>query len=68
MKKLVAVFCSVLYMHSMGQSQVDVRITATKTSGEKVLVKALAAIVNREGKKRTPLKRMYISPSEYPWL
>jgi hypothetical protein len=68
MKKLIAVFCSVLYMHSIGQSQIDVRITTTKASGEKVLVKALAAIVNREGKKRTPIKRIYISPSEYPWL
>jgi hypothetical protein len=36
------------------------------TSGEKVLVKALTAIVNREGNKKKPLRKIYLSSYEYP--
>jgi hypothetical protein len=53
-------------MHSIAQSPVDVKITSPKTSGEKVLVKALTAIVNREGNKKTPLRTLSLSSFEYP--
>jgi hypothetical protein len=44
---------------------VDVRMSPT-TSGEKVLVKALTAIVNREGNKKQPLRKINVSSFEYP--
>ena len=34
--------------------------------GEKVLVKAITAIVNREGKKKQPLRKINLSSFEYP--
>jgi hypothetical protein len=46
----------------------EVRITSSNTSGEKVLIKALASIVNREGNKKTPFRRINLCSSEYPWL
>jgi hypothetical protein len=51
-------------MHSISIASADVRITPQKVSGEKVLVKALTALVNREGKKKKPLRRTNICLSE----
>jgi hypothetical protein len=51
-------------MHSISIASPDVRITPQKVSGEKVIVKALVAIVNREGKKKIPLKKIHIPSSE----
>jgi hypothetical protein len=56
-----------MYMHCFGSTS-EVTITPAKASGEKVLVKALAAIVNREGKKKTPFRRINLCSSELPWL
>jgi hypothetical protein len=53
-------------MHSIAQSPVDVKITSPRTSGEKVLIKALTAIVNREGNKKTPLRKINLASFEYP--
>jgi len=64
MKKLLSVFCFYLYVHSIAQTPIVV--TTPKTSGEKVLVKALTALVNREGNKRTPQRKMNLSSFEYP--
>jgi hypothetical protein len=41
-------------------------MNSPKASGEKVLVKALTAIVNREGNKKAPLKKINLSSFEYP--
>jgi hypothetical protein len=51
-------------MHSLSSASPDIRATPQQASGEKVLVKALASIVNREGKKRVPAKRISLSLSE----
>ena len=64
MKKLLSFFCCLLYMHSISVASPDIRITPQKVAGEKVIVKALAAIVNREGKKRVPHKRINVPSSE----
>jgi hypothetical protein len=64
MKKILSVFCCVLYMHSISNATPDMKAIPKRISGEKVLVKALAAIVNREGKKKTPLRRVNLSLSE----
>jgi hypothetical protein len=50
----------------MSQAPLDIAVSSTKTSGEKVLVKALTAIVNREGNKKTPQRRISLSSFEYP--
>jgi hypothetical protein len=66
MKKLLSVFCCLLYMRSISQASLDVTTGPAGTSGEKVLVKALTAIVNREGNKKTPLRKIHLSSYEYP--
>jgi hypothetical protein len=51
----------------MSQTPLDLAMNTPKTaSGEKVLVKALTAIVNREGNKRKPLRNIDLSTFEYP--
>jgi len=54
-------------MHSIN-SVSEVRMISPKVLGEKVLIKALAAIVNRDDKKKTPLRRINLCSSELPWL
>jgi hypothetical protein len=66
MKKLLSVFCCFLYMRSISQPSLDVRMSSSRTSGEKVLVKALTAIVNREGNKKIPRKKINLFSYEYP--
>jgi hypothetical protein len=53
-----------MYVHSI--SQTPIVVSSPKTSGEKVLVKALTALVNREGNKKTPLRKINLSSFEYP--
>ena len=56
MKKLLSVFCSALCIHSISQSPIEITSGSPKTSGEKVLMKAIAVIVNPEANKKTPVK------------
>ncbi|HET9824400.1 MAG TPA: hypothetical protein VFP87_03645 [Chitinophagaceae bacterium] len=67
MKKLLSISCCVMYMHCIGSAS-EVTIASSKALGEKVLVKALAAIVNREGKKKIPFRRTNLCSSESPGL
>jgi hypothetical protein len=39
-----------------------------KSSGEKVLVKALTALVNREGNKKRQVRNNDTIPTESPWI
>lgn len=68
MKQLLSLFCCVLYMHNITEPSLDVKISSPKTSGEKVLVKALALIVNREGNKKGPVKKINVPSSDSPWI
>jgi hypothetical protein len=69
MKKLVTIFCCILYLHCVGQSPADFRASRfSRGSGERSLVKALAAIVNRDGKKKMPVRRIVLTPAECPLL
>jgi hypothetical protein len=54
-------------MHSVSQSPADLRVASPKTSGEKVVIKAITAIINREGKKKTPVKRVDLPLSGSLW-
>ena len=66
MKKLLSIFCCVFYLHSIANTA-EIRVVSAKVSGERVLVKALAAIVNREEKKKTQTRRVNLCFSELPW-
>jgi len=66
MKKLLSGICCVLYLNSFSQTPVDAGANAQKTSGEKVLVKAIAVIVNPEGNKKAPPKTVKLHASECP--
>lgn len=66
MKKLLAIVCCVLYMHSFSQPSTDLGTRSQKASGEKVLIKALAVIVNPDGNKKTPVKTVQITATECP--
>ncbi|MFL5773595.1 MAG: hypothetical protein ACJ75F_10580 [Flavisolibacter sp.] len=66
MKKLLSIVCCVLYMHSFSQPSPEPVNRGPKTGDEKVLIKALATIVNPEGNKRTPSKNIQLSPNERP--
>ncbi|MBL7740517.1 MAG: hypothetical protein JNK14_14965 [Chitinophagaceae bacterium] len=68
MKKLLSIICCVLYMRSVAHSSTDIRISSPKSSGEKVLVKAISAIINREGRKKGPVKKVNLPSSGYPWV
>ena len=64
MKKLLAVFCSVLCIHSISQSPIEAVTNSQKTSGEKVLMKAIAVIVNPQANKKAPAKIAAVSSTE----
>ena len=52
----------------MAKTPSEVRITSPKTSAEKVIVKALATIVNPEGNKKKPYRKINLCSSESPWI
>lgn len=58
MKKLLSIFCCILYLHSISNASPDSKAIPQRVSGEKVLVKALTALVNREGNKKAPAKKV----------
>ncbi|MEI9911558.1 MAG: hypothetical protein WDO71_19030 [Bacteroidota bacterium] len=66
MKKLLSTFCCILYIHSIAQSPADIKVISSKTTGEKVLIKALAVIVNPEGNKKPPARKINLSSNECP--
>jgi hypothetical protein len=43
------------------------KIISPKTFGEKVLIKALAVIVNPEGNKKPPARKIHLSSNECPY-
>ncbi len=68
MKKLVSIFCCALCMHSITKAPSDLRVVSPKPSGEKVLIKALTALVNREENKKLSSRRIHIPSKESLWL
>ncbi|MBL7743777.1 MAG: hypothetical protein JNN00_09925 [Chitinophagaceae bacterium] len=65
---MLSIFCCVLYMRSVSQVSADIRVVSPRTSGERVLVKALTAIVNRHGQKKRPARKIDLPSSESPWM
>jgi hypothetical protein len=66
MKKLLALGCTVLYLHSFSQTSAVSDSGNKKSSDEKVLIKALAVIVNPESNKKAPSRQIVLSPKECP--
>jgi len=66
MKKLVAAGCCVLFLQSFSKVSVGNELSEQKSTGQKVLVKAIAIIVNTEANKKLPPKRVYVASSEPP--
>ena len=62
MKQLLSVVCCVLYAHSF--SKVPIESSTPKASDAKVLIKAIALIMNPEGNKKSPIKTTTIFNSE----
>src|SRR5947207_4374444 len=59
MKKLLSLYCCILCIHSFRAIPTEAS-SSSRTSGERILVKALSALVNREGnKKATQEKSMF---------
>jgi hypothetical protein len=66
MKKLVAAGCCFFFLQSFTKVSTDNDTTEQKTAGQKVLIKAIAVIVNTEANKKLPAKRIFIACSEPP--
>jgi len=67
MKKLVAAYCCILFLQTFSNVSTE-NDSNEKTTGKKVLVKALAVIVNTEANKKLPAKRIFIASSELPLI
>ena len=67
MKKLVAAACCILLLHNFSKVS-TFNTNDQKTNGQRVLVKAIAVIVNTESNKKLPAKRIFIATSEPPWV
>ena len=63
MKKLVAAFCCVYLAHSLPKVS---PATGQGSSGQRVLIKAIAAIVNTESAKKMPPKPTFVASSDSP--
>jgi hypothetical protein len=66
MKKLVAAGCCIFFLQTFSKASIGNDVTEEKTAGRKVLIKAIAVIVNTEGNKKLPPKRVFIAASEPP--
>jgi hypothetical protein len=67
MKKLVAAYCCILFLQTFSNVSTE-NDSSEKTSGKKVLVKAIAIMVNTEANKKLPARRIFVAPSELPLI
>ncbi|MGZ5220124.1 MAG: hypothetical protein ACXWV0_05880 [Flavisolibacter sp.] len=65
MKKLVAAGCCIFLLNTFSKVQPNTNID-NKNNGQRVLIKAIAVIVNTESNKKLPSKRIFIASSEPP--
>jgi hypothetical protein len=67
MKKLLAGFCCILFLHSFSRTSSEQILNSQKVAGEKMLIKALAVIANTEGNKKAPAKTVHVFSNQCPW-
>lgn len=65
MKKLVAAGCCILFLQNVSKATGN-GLSEQNSSGQKVLIKAIAFMVNTEASKKLPSKRIFIVPAEPP--
>ena len=68
MKKLLAAGCCIFFLQSFAQVSVGNELLEQKASGRKVLLKAIAVIVNTEANKKAPAKTVFVPSSECPLI
>jgi hypothetical protein len=66
MKKLVAAGCCILFLQNVAKVSTGNDLTEQKASGQKVLIKAIAVMVNTEANKKLPPRRIFIASAEPP--
>jgi hypothetical protein len=67
MKKLVAAGCCVFFLQTFCKVSVACEAAEEdRSAGRKVLIKALAVIVNTEANRKLPAKRIFTACSEPP--
>ena len=66
MKKMLAAYCCILFFQSFAQVPQPEEQAVDKSSGKKVLIKAIALIVNAESNKKAPVRKIFIPSSECP--
>jgi hypothetical protein len=66
MKKLFAGFSCFLFLRSFSQSSVNQIANPEKAAGQKVLIKAIAGMVNAENNKKAPAKTTHVFSSDCP--
>jgi hypothetical protein len=65
MKKILAAGCSVLFLQSFSQVSSS-HDEMAEQSGRKVLIKAIAVIVNTDANRKAPPKRVHLPNMERP--
>jgi hypothetical protein len=63
MKKLFAGYSCVLFLQSFSHASVNQVTNPEKAAGQKLLIKAIAVIVNTEANKKTPAKVAHVFSS-----
>jgi len=66
MKKLVAAGCCIFFLQNFSKVSTGNDGAEEKSAGNKVLIKAIAVIVNTEANKKLPPKRVFVAASEPP--
>jgi hypothetical protein len=66
MKKLFASISCILFLRSFSQASVNQVANPEKAAGQKVLIKAIALIVNTEANKKAPAKTTHVFSSDCP--
>lgn len=68
MKRLLSVYCCILCFHSVKMIPSELPDSSSRISGEKLFVKALSALVNREENKKVRPQRANQSSFESFWF
>jgi hypothetical protein len=66
MKKLVAASCCIFFLQNFSKVSIGNEQAEEKSAGGKVLIKAIAVIVNTEANKKLPPRRVFVAAAEPP--
>jgi hypothetical protein len=66
MKKLFASYSCILFLQTFSHASVSQLTNPEKAAGQKLLIKAIAVIVNTEANKKAPAKVIRVYPCDCP--